>query len=164
MCIRDRVDIEERIKYPFKWCTDDEIFKGIQKLAKGDNLTPFQFLQVIAKTSNPLYVSLFREYYSVYRGTNQVNFSRGLREKLGLLEVDKKDSELCEVVESDEIVLHTMVREIWKVVCKLDKRGEVLSIASRGNKEELVSYIESLIIKYGSEKVDFSKLVDTAIE
>lgn len=134
-------DALHNLDYACKWGLDYEMTKGHVKKGRGDNYSPFELASWAGATGEYLPVQLFREYYSVYKGSNQLNWSKGMRSMLAL-GVEKTDEELAAEQEQDAIILATLARDAWKIICQKGKRGELLEAASLGSKEFLDMFFE----------------------
>jgi hypothetical protein len=74
---------------------------------------------------------LFKEYAYCMKGKRQLVWSDGLRSLLGL-SVEKSDQELVDEIEEQEILFVSIPLEMWKIILKADRRGEVLESCKLG--------------------------------
>ncbi len=74
------------------------------------------------------------------KGRTQLVWSRGLRAALGLA-VEKSDQEIVEEkVEKSEVFVRLAAVE-WKMIVKMNLRGELLDIASQGDVVRVVIWL-----------------------
>lgn len=85
---------------------------------------------------------LLREYAEAIKGRRSVVMSRGLKDILKI--EDKSDIEIVQEKDQKAELLHVLSREIWDKVKQSKKRGELLKVASKGNLEDVLVFIESL--------------------
>ena len=126
---------EAAAAYVTKWSITHELVKSPVKRGREGGLSPFELLA--DSLDNPASGRLFKEYFFAMKGSHQLQFTRGLRELLGLGE-QATDAELA-AAETDETaqVILTIPAEIWREVCRLDLRGEIIRRASAGDGEAL---------------------------
>lgn len=141
--------LEEK-NYVYKWGLDYELTKSPVKKGRGDNYSPFELAQW-AMNGELKPVQLFREYYWAYKGSHQLSYSKGLRDILKLNE-EKTDLELAKETEQDAVLMARICREAWSMICKNNLRGQLLEVASIGDPELLQSYIDSLLVSWGSPR------------
>lgn len=130
-----------------RWTVERELTKAPVKQASDDGMTPFQMLEAYGNGDEQA-GNLFREYSTVFSGRAQLVWSRGLRDLLGLNE--EISDEQVNAVEPDETVLLTTVTvRDWYLLLNLqtDVRGELLTIASKGNADLLNEHIAHLLGK-----------------
>lgn len=129
---------------PAAWGLDSEMTKGHIKRAK-DGETPFDFLRADLASSDPQARALFREFSRAFKSKHQVSWSRGLRERFDL--EDLTDAELAAAVEQDAFLLASLSSEDWRLVLRLDARGELLELARHGSAEPIERLLQSLRTK-----------------
>jgi hypothetical protein len=125
--------------YISKWGAAFEITKAGAKRGRGDHYNPFELLQLYAE-GKTWAGEVFREYAAAMKGVNQIRWSPGLRELLGLGE-QVSDHELVEAPMEDDILLASLTVKQWGVILKREKRGELLEVASTGDVKLLRSYL-----------------------
>lgn len=123
----------------FTWGASHELAKSASKVAKGDNVSPFGLLEVLSeraalemgtRTLAPEEISgLFLEYAVRFQGRQQLIWSPGLREKLGL-DAERTDEQIAEDEAAREIV-GTLNLEEWQHVLRLNGRGKVLALVKK---------------------------------
>jgi hypothetical protein len=132
---------DQQKNYVCKWGLDFEMTKGPVKKAIG-GYSPFE-LAAWAANGDPLPASLFREYYWGMKGSNQLNYSKGLR-KLLAMGTDISDQELAQLQQHDDIELACIARNFWAHICQTGRRGELLEVASSGDIIQLDAFLEGL--------------------
>ena len=128
--------------YISKWGAAFEISKAGAKRGKDGHYNPFELLQLYAE-GETWAGKVFREYAAAMKGVNQIRWSKGLRELLGL-GAEVSDRELVEAPLEDDILLASLTVKQWGVILKRDKRGELLEVASTGDAKLLRSYLMAL--------------------
>jgi len=128
--------------YISKWGAAFEITKAGAKRGMGDHYNPFELLQLYAE-GKTWAGEVFREYAAAMKGVNQIRWSRGLRELLGL-GAEVSDQEFVEAPLEDDVLLASLTLKQWGVILKREKRGELLEVASTGDARLLRSYLLSL--------------------
>lgn len=132
------------------WMIEHEMTKAAAKISKNKaGRTPLQLLRdsMARDTASGL---LFIEYAAAVRGKTQFKFSSGLLE---LLEVDADNlpAENADTADSGglgETMLCTIVPSLWRAVCAMNKRHEVLLVASAGDSELVAAYVEETVLEY----------------
>ena len=71
--------------YVAKWGLEHEMTKGHVKKGKADSRTPFDILRSYSETENEADANLFKLYYFAFKGTRQLNWSKGLKNWLAKL-------------------------------------------------------------------------------
>jgi hypothetical protein len=139
----DAEQIKDYVCKGDKWTLAHEITKSPVKLGRDDHLSPFQLAAAYA-IGNDQAGSLFREYYFDLKGSRHLVYSHGLRALLGLKK-DKSDLELSkEKIENDDVLMFSLVREAWRVVCNKRVRGELLEVLSTGSQDLINDYLSGL--------------------
>lgn len=88
---------------------------------------------------------LIQEYARATKGRRSVVFSRGLRDLLNIGQ-DITDLEISKEKQENSELLMILANEIWKLVVKHNKRGELLKIASNGNLDEVLLFLDNLCL------------------
>lgn len=129
-------------RYAAKWGLESEVTKGHTKAGRDGNFSPWDLLRAIGKGVTE-WEGLFREYAKAFKGRHQLEWSKGLRE---LLELDKEesDADLAGRLEDDAEFLGLIGPEVWAVVLRREKRGEVLEVAHREGWPGVVNLIRKL--------------------
>ncbi len=124
------------------WTIPHEVTKGTVKGGRSGGRTPRQLLEDYIDMNDQA-GALFKEYALKTKGKNQLYWSLGLRELLGL-GAAADDSEIMEKVEDSAILLGSLSADDWKIVRRYGKRGEVLEVAKKGDWDLLIDFIHGL--------------------
>lgn len=124
--------------YVSKWGIESEMTKGHIKKSK-TGYSPFDLarfdLGIYGGDAKPLASGeakiLFKEYAYCMKGKRQLVWSDGLRQLLGL-KAEKTDQELVDEIEEQEVLFVAIPLEMWKIILKADRRGEVLESCKLG--------------------------------
>lgn len=123
--------------YVAKWGFARELAQAHLKRAKGQGRTPWQLLADAGDSTLPRLVRkraawLFREFAAAFKGSRQLFYSPGLRQRLGLNKKltdqmalalpDPKPRELVCTIEPDQ----------WRLVVRYRMHAEVLAAAEQG--------------------------------
>lgn len=129
----------------FRWSAAHELTKAPSKVAKGDNLTPFGFLDLMAARASleiagriiePEGIAgLFLEYAVRFQGRQQLAWSPGLREKLGL-EAERTDEQIADG-DGERDIIGTLTLDEWREVLRLNARGPLLAIIAKHGRDAL---------------------------
>lgn len=135
--------------YAAKWGVDLEMTKAHCKVGREGNLTPWDLLRAIkdGKTDRD-YRALFNEYAHGFRGRHQLEWSKGLRDLLGL-GVEETDQEIAAKVEEEAVFLGRLSPFQWKAVLAKDRRAELLQVASTGGWTAVVQFIDEIRERVG---------------
>lgn len=117
------------------WGIDREIAKASTKKGKSDGMHPFEL-------AHRGYNSLFIEYTEAIKGRAQLFWSRGLKEKVGLNNI--QDEEITEENEDDNFI-GALDKDHWGKVIKTELRAKVLEMVEDGKK---IEYIRLFIFRY----------------
>lgn len=112
-------DGDEALKlYVGKWGLSSEVAKSGSKTGraggKAIHYSPFQLLDLVADGDKQA-AKWFIEYAKATNRMHQLEWSRGLRKKLGLSEREKTDEELAAEKEISDQVEERIVRDFWFV-------------------------------------------------
>lgn len=144
------------------WTPEHELTKAHVKRAGKDGRSPFQLLADYGAGDQDS-GALFQEYARVFKGRNQLVWSRGLRDLLGLgeeLPVPAAVDDLRQAVEAAEYhVLAEMTRVQWGLIVKQYARSSVLDVADLGDPVLLYGWIDHLLSGYRITRVDLSRLM-----
>lgn len=126
-----------------RWTVSHELTKAASKVGHSDHRTPFQILwDYLAgdKASGALFV----EYARCFKGRHQLQWSRGMRNLLGLDE-EKTDEVLAKETTEDAVLLAQLSLEQWRAVLGNDARGELLEVAHQGDVGAVLDFLRSLM-------------------
>lgn len=129
--------------YVSKWGAAFEMTKSSAKDGREvKHYTPFELLYLVGtgvKWAGPV----FQEFAAAMKGVNQIRWSQGLRSKLGLKQ-ELTDEELVGAMEEDDRILAQLTLKQWHVILKRNKVGELIEVASTGERGLLRAYLLSL--------------------
>lgn len=130
-----------RLPADTKWTVERELAKSPVKKAREGGRSPFQLL-IDFGNGDMAAGALFQEYARVFKGRNQLNWSRGLRSELGLGK-EAADADLMLEAADEYVLLATLDRLQWRAVLALesDVRGELLAVAGSGDKQAVVTFL-----------------------
>lgn len=126
-----------------KWTIEHELTKSPSKKGRIGGSTPMQLL-VDYGAGDKKAGALFCEYVRAFKGKHQLQWSKGLRQLLGLGE-ELTDAELTEREAAQGKVLATLTRAQWKIVLSCGCRAELLAVASNSDEETLFQYIAAIL-------------------
>lgn len=139
-------------KYVSKWGLEEEVTKGHLKKGLNGSLTPFDLLR--GASTNNHYKTLFKEFADVFKGKQQLVWSKGLKELLGIKQVT--DEELIEETEKTSIEVRELPLKIWDLILKYEKRAYVLELVEKDYKNGtslLNDFVMSLAQLYAGELI-----------
>jgi hypothetical protein len=87
-------------------------------------------------------LKLIREYAEATKGRRSIVMSRGLRKLLSI--EDKTDLEVAKEQDKKADLLLLLSRDIWKQIKDHKKRGELLKVASGGDLDTVINFINTL--------------------
>lgn len=124
-----------------RWTLDRELAKSPVKKAHGDGATPWQLLLDYGDGDQRA-GALFQEYARVFKGRNQLTWSRGLRAELALPE-EQTDEQLAAELPPEAALLAELNPLQWRRLRNLpvDIRGELLQVAAAGDRAALVEFL-----------------------
>lgn len=111
------------------WGLDRELTKGHIKKAKTGE-SPFQLLRAFVMDTDRQAAALFREFAAAFHGRRQLYWSPGLKKRFAL--DDLTDSEISAVIEDSAQLLGSIDLDQWRVILRLELRGEILELARHG--------------------------------
>lgn len=126
------------------WTIAQEATKGVSKMAKNGNITPFGMLDAIRQgdENSGLYSAKFYEYTQTMKGKKQFFPTRGLNQFFGLHW--KTDEELLQ--ESETGQMYAMISDPdWMEINSLNLRGEVLELTRDNNDFEFIDQLDLLL-------------------
>ena len=111
--------------YVAKWGLEHEMTKGHIKKGKENSRTPFDILRSYSASENEADANLFKLYYFAFKGTRQLNWSKGLKKLVSKAE-EKTDQEIVDDTDNVAELLFKLDIEMWHAVRKQKKQGELL--------------------------------------
>ena len=139
-------------KYVSKWGLEEEVTKGHLKKGLNGSLTPFDLLR--GASANNHFKTLFKQFADVFKGKQQLVWSKGLKELLGIKQVT--DEELIEETEKTSIEVRELPLKIWDLILKYEKRAYVLELVEQDYKNGtslLNDFVMSLAQLYAGELI-----------
>lgn len=129
-------------KKSMKWGPADELTKAVVKRGRAGGRTPFELLHDYAEGDAEA-GKLFVEYAKAMKRKQQLRWSAGMREKLGLGE----EKQLGELITEDDVkadVLAELDLPQWRVVLRNKARGRLLEVAVTGDVNAVYDLLDSL--------------------
>ena len=139
-------------EYVSKWGLEEEMTKGHLKKGLNGSLTPFDLLR--GCKDEPYFKELYREFADVFKGKQQLVWSKGLKELLGIKKVT--DEELVDDTDETSIEIRELSHKIWDLVLKYEKRAHVLELVEldyRNGSTLLNDFIMGLAKLYAGEMI-----------
>lgn len=112
--------------YVAKWGLEHEMTKGHVKKGKKESRTPFDILRSYDESGDEKEANLFRLYYFAFKGTRQLNWSKGLKKLSSNGQEEKTDQEIVDDTDNVAEMLFKLDIEMWNAVRKQGKQGELL--------------------------------------
>ena len=139
-------------KYVTKWGLENELTKGHLKTGLNGSLTPFDLLR--GASTNNHYKTLFKQFADVFKGKQQLVWSKGLKDLLGIKKVT--DEELIDETEKTSIEVRELPLKVWDLILKYEKRAYVLELVEqdyKNNTTSLNDFVMSLAQLYAGELI-----------
>ena len=135
--------------YVAKWGLEHEMTKGHIKKGKENNRTPFDILRSYTDSENQADSNLFKLYYFAFKGTRQLNWSKGLKKLVSKAE-EKTDQEIVDDTDNVAEMLFKLDIEMWHAVRKQKKQGELLvAVAEDQTLNKAMEMIRQCLIDSG---------------
>lgn len=128
----DFEDETDEGEYLTKWGIDSELSRGSMKKGKSGSLTPFDLLLWSTLEYNQP-AALFKEFWQAFKGCRQLVLHKGTKKLLGITE--KSDRDLLNLSPDDDELIIQVALDVWKQVCRMKKRGELLNVVENGGLE-----------------------------
>ena len=139
--------------YVAKWGLEHEMTKGHIKKGKENNRTPFDILRSYTDSENQADANLFKLYYFAFKGTRQLNWSKGLKRLVSKAE-EKTDQEIVDDTDNVAEMLFKLDIEMWNAVRKQKKQGELLvAVAEDQTLKKPMELIRQCLADQGSLKI-----------
>lgn len=122
------------------WNEASELTQWYRKRGAEGHYTPFDLLR-FAGEGDEKAAALFQEYARVFKGRHQLDWTPGLREKLGVGQ-EKSDEEVAAEHELDKQEFGMISRSAWRVIVQRFARAHVLNKMgdSKGDYRLMVDY------------------------
>ena len=136
------------------WDIEHEITKSPVKKGREGRYSPLQLLAAYAdcpeetntqtgEIGPSLFGRVWRNYAQSMKGRHQLQWSRGLRKRLGLA-AEKTDEALAEETEKTAVNLYQPDKKEWATVLHFDKRAELLNVAASGSADAVKDFLLDL--------------------
>lgn len=134
------------------WGVEHELTKAPVKMARGaKGSTPLDLLAQYAfnpkKRVRRRAAALWVTYAKAFKGRRQLFWSHGLRKTLGLVK-EQSDEDIAKREEKNAYLLATISFKNWRIILGNDARGELLEVASSGDKKQLNDFLLSIGCEY----------------
>ena len=127
------------------WTIAHELAKAVVKRGRGEHYSPFQLLALAAEGDRDAREA-FAEYAEAFFGRQHLVYSPGLKDKLGLADL-QSDEEIAADVDAFRVVLAALGPEAWQRVLKSEKRAELQRAGERGDIESVMAVLGSLGVR-----------------
>lgn len=121
------------------WSLEHELTKAPVKKARGEGRTPTQLLADYGE-GDIRAGRLWQQYATVFKGRNQLVWSRGLRELLGMGK-ESTDAEAARELPPEARLLGKLTPSQWRAILRADLRGELLDAASTMGDEDFAHWL-----------------------
>ncbi|MDD5215390.1 MAG: hypothetical protein PHQ03_07640 [Methylococcales bacterium] len=111
------------------WGVDSELTKAHIKTSK-KGFSPFDLIKLYQETQNPELAPMIQEYSEAMKGQKQLIWSRGLKARFGIDDID--DDDLVDQLEDDAEEIGTICPMQWKFIVANDLRVDFMLLASQG--------------------------------
>ena len=130
------------------WGPGCELAKAHQKTGRAGRRTPWDLLRQVQEEGDAGARDRFREYAAVFKGRHQLEWSKGLRERLGLGR-EATDEEVAAQAEQPAVWLGSLTLDEWRLVLWGEARGRVLGAAAAGGWPAVVEVVGALRLGRG---------------
>lgn len=138
----------EASNYVAKWGLEHEMTKGHIKKGKENSRTPFDILRSYSENENQADANLFKLYYHAFKGTRQLNWSKGLKKLVS--KEEKTDQEIVDETDNVAETLFKLDIEMWNAIRKQGKQGELLvAVAEDQTLKKPLDLIRQCLIDQG---------------
>jgi len=135
------------------WNVASEITKQVSKMGKQGGRTPTQLLYDYVANDDFQAGEAWKIYAHALKGKNQLVWSRGMRELLGIGK-EQTDEQIAETEPPESEVIATITKEEWRVVLRYKMRGEILWRGGYMNPDEFRNWLaEELAARQAGEPV-----------
>lgn len=110
------------------WNIESELTKGHLKKGRGSNWTAWDLLKYYAFGTGiddfEKYGKLFQEFAICFKGSRQLDWSRGLKAMFGIGE--KTDEQIAEETEKNAVEVFDICGDFWKLISKYKRKADFL--------------------------------------
>jgi hypothetical protein len=131
-------------EYVAKWGLAAELTKSHIKEGKNGSLSPWGLL-TLAHDGNEKAGQLFSDFTRAFKGRKQLQWSRGLRDSLGL-KAEKTDEQLADSSDVEASFQCGITLDDWRLVRRRGDQTRLLSIVENSGVEAVFQYLESVRI------------------
>ncbi len=130
------------------WGLAEEVAKANRKKGRGEHYSPVQLLCHVRDRTLPEAVSVYREYAEASKGLHFLQWSRGMRDALGLAE-EKSEEEKADGVDQHDAVLASLTPHEWRAVRAggWQARSRLVEIADF-DEDAALAYLAYLVERY----------------
>ncbi len=120
-----------------------EVANSTTKKGRGENKTMFEVLHAYGLGEDTdRNKAIFREYMTATHGKSVLQFTRGLKEKLGI-GVQDDESELLDAQPGDTLLCELTAGE-WRIIKKYNVQAAILSCADAGDRAGIYAILDIL--------------------
>lgn len=110
------------------WNIESEMTKGHLKKGRGSNWSAWDLLKYYAFGTGvddfERYGKLFQEFALCFKGSRQLDWSRGLKTMFGVGE--KTDEQIADETHKNAEQIFDLDREFWRLICKYQRKADFL--------------------------------------
>jgi hypothetical protein len=130
------------------WGLAEEVAKANRKKGRGEHYSPADLLRHVRDDTLPGAAGVFREYAAAIEGVHLLQWSRGMREKLGL-SAEKTDQEIAAGDDQADAVLAVLTLYEWRAIRfgGVPAITRVLHLAD-DDEDGAFSYVGELVQRY----------------
>jgi len=141
-------DMQAAVAKIRSWTEAHEMTLGVikRKTNERGGFTPMQLL-ALSLCGDDLAGRLFEQYARAFKGKSQLYWSKGLRDLLGLAQVET-DDEIAARQDETGTILAKLDSAEWKVILANAARGELLAAAATGDVDRLRTFFAGLGLNY----------------
>jgi hypothetical protein len=140
----------DRLPEKTGWTIEHELTKSAVKKSSLHGRTPYELLDLYGQGDERA-GALWMEFARAFKGARQLVWSRGLKARLGVVEMSDEEIALDEREPAD--LLAELTLEEWRHVMGLDLRAELLNVASAGDVTKLLEWLAEWGIRTASPHV-----------
>jgi len=138
--------VPDRDAVKSEWTFSHEITKQPVKRSRKNGRTPSQLLADASEYDAEARF-LWKEYAMTFKGSHQLEWSKGLRKMLGMLN-EKPDDELAVEPTEDSVLLASLTESEWRTIQERIGRGELLYRAETMDEIEFAQMIAFTLNRY----------------
>lgn len=124
------------------WTIEHELAKSVSKRSSKHGRTPIELLMLYGAGDKQA-GALWLEFARAFKGAHQLQWSRGLKKRLGI--VEKTDEEIALEEREPADILAELTIDQWRAVLAADARAELLNVAAGGDADKLQVWLTQLM-------------------